>query len=160
MPAGREIADDLERVLATDLPLLRAIPDAETTRPNRPSGKGWSRREELGHLVDSAVNNHNRFVRAALGPSYSGPGYEQDSWVAVHRYNEIPWPTLVEVWHGHNALLVPLLRGLPEEKLATPCRVGDSEASTLAGLADEYVLHMRHHLDRILGRTPVTKYPR
>jgi hypothetical protein len=67
---SKGLAAFLERTVAAELPLLRAIPDGpETSRPNRPGGVGWSRREELGHLIDSAVNNHNRFVRAALQPS-------------------------------------------------------------------------------------------
>jgi hypothetical protein len=128
--------------------------------PNRPSGSGWSQREELGHLVDSAVNNHVRFVRAALEPTYSGPGYEQEGWVAVHKYREIPWTEIVEVWHAHNRILVPLVAGLARAKLSTPCRVGASAPVTLGFLIDDYVLHMQHHLDNVLRRSVVTKYPR
>jgi len=74
MTTSNELAAYLERTVAAELPLLRAIPDGPgTSRPNRPSGIGWSRREELGHLIDSAVNNHNRFVRASLEPAYAGP---------------------------------------------------------------------------------------
>jgi len=157
----RELAAALEAVLRTDHPLLLAIPDGpETTRPNRPSGAGWSRREELGHLVDSAVNNHHRFARAALDPSYEGPGYDPDGWVAAHRYAGVPWPDLVAAWHAHNAVLVPLLAALPAAKLETPCRVGGDPPVTLGFLVEDYVLHMRHHLDRILRRPEVTRYPR
>ncbi len=151
MTTAIELASLLERTVAAEVARLRAVPDGPgTRRPNRPSGKGWSMREELGHLVDSAVNNHDRFVRAALSPSFEGPGYEQEGWVAVHRYNEIPWPMLVETWYAHNAILVPLVAALPEGKLATPCAVGGGEPVTLGFLVEDYVLHMRHHLDQIL----------
>ena len=161
MTSSKDLADLLERTLAAELPLLRAVPDGPaTSRPNRPSGKGWSMREELGHLVDSAVNNHNRFVRAALEPAYAGPGYAENPWVDVHRYAERPWPTLVGEWHAHNTILVPLVRNIPDAKLATPCTIGAGPPVSLGFLIDEYVLHMRHHLDQILGRQPVTKYPR
>lgn len=161
MSTSKGLADLVARAVAEDLPRLRAVPDGpETTRPNRPSGAGWSRREELGHLVDSAVNNHARIVRAALAPSYTGPGYEADLWVAVHGYAGTPWPDLVEAWRAHNAVLVPLVAGIPDAKLATPCTVGEDAPVTLGFLIDDYVLHMRHHLDQILRRPVVTKYPR
>lgn len=159
MDSAKALADLLERNVAAELPHLRAVPDGpETTRPNRPSGKGWSRREELGHLVDSAVNNHARIARAALSPSYEGPGYEADRWVAVHGYAAVPWPELVEIWRAHNAALVPLVAGLPDAKLSTPCRVGEDPPVTLGFLIDDYVRHMRHHVDQILRRPAVTKY--
>lgn len=158
---SRDLAASLQAVLDGELPLLRSIPDGEgTTLPNRPSGTGWSRREELGHLIDSAVNNHVRIVRAALEPSFEGPGYAQDAWVAVHRYAEVPWPTLVEAWAAHNAVLVPLVSGLPAGRLSTPCRVGGDPPVPLGRLVEEYVVHMRHHLDQVLRRPVVTPYPR
>ena len=161
MHRSSDLADDLARALEADLPLLRAIPDGpETAAPNRPSGVGWSRREELGHLLDSAVNNHARIVRAALEAAYEGPGYEQEGWVAVHRYREIPWPELVGLWHAHNRILLPLVAGISDAKLSTPCRIGGAAPVTLAFLIDDYVLHLRHHLDNVLRRSPATKYPR
>jgi len=161
MHTSNGLADLLERTVAVELPHLRAFPDGPATaRPNRPTGKGWSMREELGHLIDSAVNNHNRFVRAALEPSYVGPGYAENAWVDVHRYVERPWPTLVAEWHAHNAILVPLIRNIPDAKLATPCTIGGGAPADLAYLIDNYVLHMRHHLDQILRRPEVTKYVR
>jgi hypothetical protein len=143
------------------LPNLRAIPDGPSTAaPNRPSGSGWSRREELGHLIDSAVNNHARFVRAALEPAFEGPTYDQEGWVSVHRYREIPWTELVETWHAHNRILVPMIAGLTDAALAKACRIGDSAPVSLEFLIDDYVIHMRHHLDQVMRRGVVTKYPR
>jgi hypothetical protein len=91
------LASLLARTLAAESSNLRAIPDdPAAAAPSRPSGSGWSRREELGHLIDSAVNIHARFVRAALEPAFEGPTYDQEGWVSVHRYREIPWTELVE----------------------------------------------------------------
>jgi hypothetical protein len=161
MTTSKELADLLDRTLAREHPLLLAVPDGPaTSRPNRPSGRGWSMREELGHLVDSAVNNHNRFVRAALEGAYAGPGYAENPWVDLHRYAERPWPVLVGEWHAHNTALVPLLRNIPDARLSAPCAVGGGAPVTLEFLVDEYVLHMQHHLDQVLRRKAVTKYPR
>ena len=156
-----DLAGTFERALAAELANLRAIPDGPATAaPNRPSGAGWSQREELGHLIDSAVNNHARFVRAALEPEFEGPTYDQDGWIAVHRYREIPWTELVEVWRAHNRILVPLIAGIPGSALAKPCTIGGAEPVSLGFLIDDYVLHMRHHLDQVFRRKVVTRYPR
>ena len=160
VPAN-ELAATLARTLADELPDLRAIRDGPATAvPNRPSGVGWSQREELGHLIDSAVNNHARIVRAVLEPEFEGPTYDQDGWISVHRYREIPWMELVDVWHAHNRILTPLIACISETTLAKPCRIGGGAPVTLGFLIDDYVLHMRHHLDQVLRRGVVTKYPR
>ncbi|MFN0006696.1 MAG: DinB family protein [Planctomycetota bacterium] len=111
-------------------------------------------------MIDSAVNNHARIVRAVLEPRFEGPGYDQDGWISVHRYREIPWTELVEVWHAHNRILTPLIAGISDTALAKPCRIGGAAPVTLGFLIDDYVLHMRHHLDQVLRRGVVTKYPR
>ncbi len=161
MNSPGDLAALLARTRSAELPQLRAVPDGPATaRPNRRSGGGWSQREELGHLVDSAVNNHARIVRAALEPAYEGPTYAQQGWVDAHRYRDIPWTEVVDVWHAHNRILLPLIGGIPAAKLATPCSVGGAAPVTLAFLIDDYVLHMRHHLDQVLRRDVVTKYPR
>ena len=95
---------------------LDAIGEEQSSQPARPGR--WTPKEELGHLIDSASNNHIRIVRAALEGEFRGPGYEQNRWVALHRYTELPWRTLVDFWHGYNALLAHLIDRLPPESLA------------------------------------------
>lgn len=161
MNSSAQLATELECTVAAALPDLRAFGDGpETARPNRPSGTGWSRREELGHLIDSAVNNHVRIVRAALDGRYEGPGYDQDAWIAVHRYREARWSDLVDAWQAHHRVLVPLIRSIPDKRLSAPCTIGAEAPVALGFVIDDYVLHMRHHLDQILRRSPVTRYPR
>lgn len=161
MNSASALAARLARTIAAEVVHLRAVPDRPATAaPNRPSGVGWSQREELGHLIDSAVNNHARIVRAALEAAYEGPGYDQAGWVEAHRYRDVPWTELVDVWHAHNRILVPLIAAIPDAKLATPCTVGAGAPVTLGFLIDDYVLHMRHHLDQVLRRDPAVRYPR
>ena len=125
----------------------------------RPNTTGWSRKEELGHLIDSAVNNHVRFVAASLQEEFAGPSYAQDGWVAAHGYHEIPLATLIDFWESQNTLLVAVVQGIPEHKLAVPCRVGNEASATLGFLIEDYIVHMQHHLDHLLGREKVTAYP-
>src|SRR5579872_409348 len=136
---------------------LRAI--AERDAAVKPSATVWSRKEELGHLIDSAANNHVRFVRAAIELNFRGPGYEQDAWVNLHGYQEMPWADIVDFWQRYNHFLVALVRRIPEERLPARCVVGESEPVTLQFLIEDYRLHMQHHLDHIMARETITQYP-
>ena len=153
----RELAQQLTDVLARELPALRAI--AEHRAAAKPREDAWSQKQELGHLIDSATNNHVRFVRATIEPEFRGPGYNQDGWVALHGYGELQWSMLLDFWERYNRLLVELIARIPEERLATRCVVGESVPVTLGFLIEDYVAHMQHHLDHILGREKLTEYP-
>jgi len=138
--------------------VLRALPEAQAGI--RPGGPGtWSPKEELGHLIDSASNNHIRFVRAQIEPEFRGPAYAQDDWVKAHRYQEMPWLTIVDFWFRYNEFLTAVLSRVKETKLKTLCYVGSNAGVSLKFLADDYVLHMQHHVDHALGKECVTPYP-
>jgi hypothetical protein len=155
---AQQLAGALREAVATEYPELAALTDSETS--TKPTGKdGWTQKEELGHLIDSASNNHLRFVRAALDGAMSGPGYAQDGWVALHGYNELPWMTLVDFWQRYNLLLVQVTNRIPDERLDAECRIGVSAPVTLRFVIEDYILHMRHHLDHILRRETVRPYP-
>ncbi len=157
MPTAHELSVRLRTVAGREVIHLQAIEDSEASA--RPAS-GWSRKEELGHLVDSAANNHARFVRAALESPYRGPGYDQNAWVRVHAYHDLPWSDLVGFWHGYNLLLAHLVEQVPESSLATEVYIGAKGPLTLGFVIDDYILHMQHHLDHILRREAVTRYPR
>jgi hypothetical protein len=128
-------------------PELRGIDELESSRPVLPGG--WSRREVIGHLIDSASNNHQRFVRAALQTSLEFPGYEQDASVRVQVLQEADWTLLVSLWSAYNRYLAHVIAHLPPSKLDTLCRIGSHEAVTLGYLATDYVKHLAHHLNQI-----------
>jgi hypothetical protein len=126
----------------------------------RPAGDdSWSPKEELGHLIDSAANNHVRFVRASIEPEFHGPSYAQNDWVRLHGYQEMEWDTIINFWLEFNAFLTVLIARIPDAKLQTLCSVGSDPAVTLQFLVEDYMLHMQHHLDHLLGRERVTPYP-
>ncbi len=154
----QDLSQPLARLLQNELGVLRALP--ETTSQIRPAAEhSWSPKEELGHLIDSASNNHIRFVRAIIEPEFSGPSYAQNDWVRVHRYQEMPWLTIVDFWYQYNSFIATLLTQVPQEKLATVCYVGSGAGVSLEFLVDDYVLHMQHHVDHLLARKVVTPYP-
>lgn len=153
-----DLAKYLRGTIDRELPELRALPD---DRSGIPRGVGkWSPREELGHLIDSAANNHQRFVRAASEPEHRGPGYAQDEWVRIHRYHDMAWTDIVEFWYDYNRLLVRVIEVIPPSSLDHLCRVSDYAPMSLAVLIEDYVVHMQHHIDLLLLREKITKYPR
>mgnify|MGYP001766652728 CR=1 FL=1 len=138
-----EFAAEIARVEAR----LRAIRAERTTREIRPGG--WRGTEVLGHLIDSALNNHQRFVRAALEGTYAGPGYHQPGWVQAHGYAEVSWADLLALWRSENSLLTRVVTRIPEERLSAPCRVGDKEPTPLAAVIEGYLQHLLHHLAQL-----------
>ena len=126
---------------------LRRIGEREATQHVRPGG--WRGKEVLGHLIDSALNNHQRFVRAALEGGYAGPAYDQAGWVAAHGYAELPWEELLDHWRKQNRLLARVVERIPEARLGGECRVGSGEPVTLAFLIGDYLRHLDHHVQQI-----------
>lgn len=117
---------------------------------NQISDGGWSRKEILGHLIDSALNNHQRFVRASLDGSYDGPSYKQKEWVDIHGYQSIAWEVLVEHWRLQNELLSNVVERIPENHLEAMCRVGNDAPVTLEFLIEDYLNHLNHHVRQIV----------
>jgi len=143
----KELSKDLLRVVETAEPRLRAISELESAKPIL-SG-GWSRKEVIGHLVDSASNNHQRFVRAALQASLDFPSYDQVGNARVQAFQEAAWSLLVSLWADYNRYLAHVIAHLPPSKLDTVCRIGSGSPVTLEYLARDYLTHLVHHLAQI-----------
>ena len=110
---------------------------------------GWNRKQILGHLLDSAANNRQRFVRAAIEGSYVGPGYMQDAWVAAHGYAHLSWTTLVEWWKVEHDILMTVVDRIPEERMSARCTVGKDAPVTLRYLIEDYTRHQFHHFGQL-----------
>ena len=119
----------------------------------------WSRKEILGHLIDSAVNNMHRFVRMQFMDRLEFPGYEQDNWVDASRYSERAWPDLVALWKSLNQHLVHMIRHVDPHALQHTW-LGPEGEVTLEFVIVDYPKHMKHHIDQITTSTlskPVSK---
>lgn len=141
------IASDLRRTIDAALPALQAISDADAARPRAP-GK-WSPKQVMGHLIDSASNNHQRFVRAQQGTELVSPAYAPDQWVDCQGYAERPWREITTLWHSYNQHLAHVIERIPAERARVRCTVGANQPVTLAFVAEDYVAHMRHHLAQV-----------
>jgi hypothetical protein len=110
---------------------------------------GWTRKQIVGHLLDSAANNRQRFVRGATDGHYRGPKYAQDAWVAAHGYASQPWDTLVGWWQVEHEILAAVVDRIPEERLEASCTVGENEPVTLRYLIEDYLAHQRWHFAQL-----------
>jgi DinB superfamily len=111
---------------------------------------GWTRKQILGHLLDSAANNRQRFVRAAADGGYRGPQYAQNAWVAAHGYAEQDWDTLLRWWQVEHEILAAVVDRIPEDRLGVECVVGDNPAVTLRFLIEDYLEHQRWHFSQLI----------
>jgi hypothetical protein len=147
----------LTKTIERELPNLRALDEQRASVPRGP-GK-WSPKEELGHLIDSAANNHIRFARGAMQPEVRDPGYAQEDWVRLHGYSGMQWDRIVNFWFEYNTLLARLVGGIGPDRSTILCFIGGNEPVTLRFVIEDYIFHMQHHIDQLLRREVITQYP-
>jgi hypothetical protein len=151
-------SERLSAALERAEPMLFAFSDEEASA--RPGSNDWSPKEIIGHLIDSASNNHQRFVRAQLSDDLLFLGYDQEGWVSVQRYRERPWASLVTLWSEYNLHLVRVIVGVPDEARYKPRLIHNldqiawkvvpkEEPTTLEYFMSDYVGHLENHLKQI-----------
>jgi hypothetical protein len=143
----RNTVDELQALMSYALSRLESISEQESAV--RPAEGKWSKKEILGHLIDSASNNHQRFVRAQLSSEIRLSEYSQDAWVRTQAYQAESWGTLLHLWKFYNLHLIHLVANIPQEKLLNICFIGDNPPASLEFIITDYVRHLRHHLEQI-----------
>jgi hypothetical protein len=156
----QEFLKDFHQTIENASPRLHEISEADSRVP-RSEGK-WSPKEIIGHLIDSAANNHQRFVRAQFSDELVFPGYEQEQWIQAQHYQDEPWTALLQLWQFYNQHLLHVITRAPEEtrtklrhkhnlhKIASDA-ISESEPVTLEFFMRDYLDHMKKHLKQILG---------
>lgn len=137
---------------------LTLVPEEQVVL--KPAPGKWSAQEIIGHLIDSAANNHQRFVRAQFTDDLVFDGYSQDGWVEAQNYQEANWHEVLILWRGYNLHLVHLMEQMPDE-VRTLARtkhnlhkvafhtVPEDLPTSLDYFIGDYVLHLKHHLRQI-----------
>ncbi|HUR19909.1 MAG TPA: DinB family protein [Vicinamibacterales bacterium] len=141
------VAAELRRQIDAAMPRLRTISGSDAEKGTAP-GK-WSPQQVIGHLIDSASNNHQRFVRAQENSTLVFPGYAQEHWVRCQRYEASAWDDLTNLWQAYNLHIAHVIEHIPEAHRNVQCLIGTYPPATLGFLAHDYVVHLRHHLKQI-----------
>lgn len=140
--------DRLVHICNTVPALLLAIDEAAFGF--KPAERRWSKKQVLGHLVDSAANNHHRFVRCQFEDN-PGIWYDQEEWNRAAFHQAVDTAMLIQLWSAYNQYLAELVRHIPIDKLQRPCTMKDGSQVTLEFLVNDYVAHLEHHLKQIVS---------
>lgn len=147
------LADELIEIV--ELFAARLMLIDETSARFKPSEERWAIIEVIGHLVDSASNNHQRFVRALNSDSLEFPKYDQNLWVTSQRYDHSSWDELIQLWKFYNFHLAHIIRRIPDRKMRAKCSIGKNEPVSLSFLVEDYLVHLKHHLNKINERASI-----
>lgn len=117
---------------------------------DKPQPSKWSKKELLGHLIDSATNNIRRLI---IGQYEQGVKivYHQDEWVLYQNYQETAIADVKMLWKLLNNQISRVIENIPEEKLQNNCDTGKgkTELHTLSYFIEDYVMHLKYHLNQI-----------
>ena len=160
----QEFLNDFRNTIVSATARLRNIPETQSGQKSAPDE--WSAKETIGHLIDSAANNHQRFVRAQFTDDLVFTGYEQDQWINSQMYRDESWSEVIQLWSSYNLHLVHVASAIPEDVLTKPRSrhtldqiafhlVDKNDPTTLEYLIRDYLDHLRHHLDQLFAE--VTK---
>ena len=147
------LSTELEKLINEYLPLLNSFASEELS--HRLSPTKWSKKELIGHLVDSAQNNTRRFIVAQYeeNPTIL---YNQDNWVAINNYQDWNSQNLVQLWYLMNMQTTMILKNIPPGVSQRICTTGASY--TIEWLAEDYIKHLRYHMHQVLNLEPLA-YP-
>ena len=111
----------------------------------RPAPDSWSLNEIIGHLIDSASNNHQRFVRLQFGDLLDFPAYDGESWIRAQNYTGMDWNDLTALWHSYNRILLKIIENLDERALGNVW-IKDEQALPLEFIVKDYFRHLQWHI--------------
>ena len=150
----KDTAQHLRETIDSVLPLLKNISDADASVKPRP--EKWSNKEIIGHLIDSACNNQQKFVRTMMQPHLDFVGYQQDNWVAFQQYNEANWTKLLETWVAYNHQIAHIIEKVAPSVLGHTISIEGVGPFTLQFIMTDYAEHLKHHLKQILPNAGLT----
>ena len=145
----RSVAAQISETVHTAKPRLLAISDARASE--KPYADKWSLKEILGHLVDSAANNHQRIVRMQETRDIGVFTYTQQHWVDSQKYQSQRWDAIVELWFHYNVHLAHIIGEVDSRTLEHVCDMGYASPATLTFVIEDYLRHVKHHLAQLFN---------
>ncbi|MDR6943375.1 DinB family protein [Mucilaginibacter pocheonensis] len=142
--------NDTIQLLTNTVKKFQDINSADIDWITRPSPGKWSKKEIIGHLIDSVQVNLQRFIRCTYEENFKLT-YEQDEWVAAQHYQDADINDLLNLWTLFNKQIIRILENYPTNRLNVRCDNSKLEPNlkTVEWLAADYVEHLKHHLKQI-----------
>jgi len=150
---------ELRQIVSQFYKKLHEFSEEELTASREP-GK-WSRKEVIGHLIDSAQNNLRRFICGQYENEPPAIIYAQDFWVAANDYNNMNKEDIINLWKLINERICAVLQKMPVENYSRNCNTGKDtvELHSLQWLAADYNKHLKHHLNQVIPGSFDVVYP-
>jgi hemerythrin-like domain-containing protein len=158
MVVMKNISNELSQIVSDFSTKIAHIPDEQFSA--KPKPEKWSKKEVLGHLIDSANNNLRRFICGQYEPSPKII-YQQDFWVAANNYQHVQKENVIQLWKLLNVQICEVLQSMPSENANRPCDTGrdNIQPRSIQWLAEDYVKHLKHHLNQIIPNSFNITYP-
>ena len=146
----KKVTEELQRIVNDFSSKISSIPEKEFAV--KPLPNKWSKKEVLGHLIDSAQNNLRRFICGQYESSPPHIIYEQDFWVSANAYGQAKSEHVIQLWQLINNRLCDVLNTMPRSNYSKVCNTGrtSEQLHSIEFLAEDYVKHMKHHLNQII----------
>jgi hypothetical protein len=155
---GARLASRIRNAIDEGSGLFEGVAEDATARSTTPGG--WCAREIIGHLIDSACNNHRRFIVNQDASTLVVEPYDQEKWVALSHYAETPAAVLVATWRAYNDQIARVIERVPDETLGRGrgprasyrfpyVTYALSDEATLRDLIEDYIGHLHHHFRQI-----------
>lgn len=145
----KSTVDELVHIIEIYVTKISTLSEEELSA--KPLPEKWSKKEVVGHLIDSAQNNLRRFIAGQYENIPPKIIYDQDFWVAANHYQEMRKDDIIFLWKLMNQRIVKVLTSMPRENFSRTADIGKEKVQlhTLSWLADDYVKHLKHHLNQI-----------
>lgn len=155
----KHVVQELQELLSEYTKKFEAI--QEPAFSDKPLPNKWSKKEVIGHLIDSGQNNLRRFIVSQYTPEPPNIVYDQDFWVNANGYQLMKKEDVISLWRLVNERICAVLANMPEENYAKPCNTGKTEVQLhpVQWLAEDYVKHMKHHINQVIPRSFDIVYP-
>lgn len=145
---------ELQKIVTAYTAKFEALPEKDFA--SKPLPTKWSKKEVLGHLIDSAQNNLRRFI-AAQYENVPHIVYDQNFWVIANSYQQHSISDVISLWRLVNQQILQVLTTMPAENYARECKT--TGVHTLEWLASDYVKHLKHHINQIIPGSFDVQYP-